>query len=182
MAANMLVRQTCLRPLPRQTALQSMRVFHSATQQKASLASGDGYHYESNKWARGDVLPADGTYIKGTVNDPTTYPPPQKMSGSLHWTFERVLSAALVPVVGATAVVSPNPVLDGILAVSIVLHSHLGYDQIGLDYLHKRKHPVAWPIFVWGTRIASVATLVGIYQLNTNDIGCTELIKRLWHA
>ena len=63
--------------------------------------------------------------LAGTVNDPTTVPTPRKAHGSLHWTFERTLSAALVPVVAATAVTSPNPILDGILGVSIVLHSHL---------------------------------------------------------
>jgi succinate dehydrogenase (ubiquinone) membrane anchor subunit len=64
-------------------------------------------------------------YVKGTVNDPTTYPPPSKFHGSYHWTFERLLSASLIPVVGATFVTSPHPVLDGILAVTLVVHSHM---------------------------------------------------------
>jgi succinate dehydrogenase (ubiquinone) membrane anchor subunit len=64
-------------------------------------------------------------YVKGNVNDPTTFPPPSKFQGSYHWTFERLLSASLVPVVGATFVTSPHPVLDGILAVTLVVHSHM---------------------------------------------------------
>lgn len=64
-------------------------------------------------------------YVKGTVNDPTPFPESNKAHGSIHWTFERALSAALIPVTAATAVVSANPVLDGILGVALIFHSHL---------------------------------------------------------
>lgn len=74
----------------------------------------------------------------GTVNDPTTFPAPNKYHGSLHWTFERVISAALIPVVGATFVTSPNPVLDGVLAASLVLHSHLVSENL-VYYVMLRK-------------------------------------------
>ncbi|PSR81271.1 hypothetical protein PHLCEN_2v6431 [Hermanssonia centrifuga] len=42
------------------------------------------------------------------------------------------------------------------------------------DYLHKRKFPILGPVASWGLRAATVATLVGIYQFNTNDIGQTS--------
>lgn len=65
---------------------------------------------------------------KGTVNDPTTYPPPSKTHGSYHWAFERLLSAGLVPLTAAAFITSGSayPVLDGILGVSLVMHSHIG--------------------------------------------------------
>ena len=65
---------------------------------------------------------------KGTVNDPTTFPPPQKSAGSHHWTFERLLSAGLVPLTAAAFVTSgsPAPLLDGLLGISLVVHSHIG--------------------------------------------------------
>lgn len=65
---------------------------------------------------------------KGTVNDPTTFPPPSKSHGSYHWAFERLLSAALVPMTAAAFVTSGSnyPILDGILGVSLVMHSHIG--------------------------------------------------------
>lgn len=79
--------------------------------------------------SRSPSLPADsfsrGTDVQGTVNDPTPFPAPNKAHGSYHWTFERLLSASLVPLVGATAVSSVNPILDGILSVAIVAHSHM---------------------------------------------------------
>lgn len=63
--------------------------------------------------------------VQGTVNDPTTFPAPNKAHGSYHWTFERALSAALVPLVASTAVSSVNPVVDGVLAVALVAHTHI---------------------------------------------------------
>lgn len=67
----------------------------------------------------------DLAYVKGTINDPTTFPTPNRAHGSIHWTFERSLSAALVPVTAATAIASPNPLLDGLLGVTLIMHSHL---------------------------------------------------------
>ncbi|GJE90910.1 succinate dehydrogenase cytochrome B small subunit domain-containing protein [Phanerochaete sordida] len=125
-----------------------------------------------------------GPIYKGTVNDPTTFPPPNRSHGSYHWAFERLLSAALVPMTAAAFVTSGSsyPVLDGILGISLVVHSHLGFDSIVVDYLHPRKFPVIGPASTWTLRALTVATLVGVYQFNTNDIGLTELIAKVWHA
>ncbi|BGP55430.1 membrane anchor subunit of succinate dehydrogenase, Sdh4 [Rhodotorula sphaerocarpa] len=120
--------------------------------------------------------------VEGTVNDPTTFPPPNKAHGQYHWTFERLLSAALVPLVGATAVSSVNPVLDGVLCTAIVAHTHMGFDNILTDYLHPRKFPVLGRIMAWGLRLATAGVLIGVYQFETNDIGLTELLKKMWHA
>lgn len=63
--------------------------------------------------------------VEGTVNDPTPFPAPNKAHGQYHWTFERLLSVSLVPLIGATAVSSVNPVLDGVLCTALVAHSHM---------------------------------------------------------
>ena len=82
------------------------------------------------------------------------------------------------------------PVLDGLLGISLVMHSHIGvdhvqtvldtvhysslgaqFDAILVDYLHKRKFPVLGPLTTWTLRAATVGVLVGVYQFNTNDIG-----------
>ncbi|KAF8656460.1 hypothetical protein AX16_002545 [Volvariella volvacea WC 439] len=125
-----------------------------------------------------------GPIYKGTANDPTTFPPPSRIHGSYHWAFERVLSAGLVPLtVAAFATSGTNyPVLDGILGMSLIMHSHIGFDAILVDYVHKRKFPVIGPIASWTLRAATVGALVGVYQFNTNDIGLTELIAKLWAA
>ncbi|KAI5480474.1 succinate dehydrogenase (ubiquinone) membrane anchor subunit [Pseudohyphozyma bogoriensis] len=121
-------------------------------------------------------------YVEGTVNDPIPFPAPNKSHGSYHWTFERALSAALVPLIAGTAVSSVNPIYDGILSVAIVAHSHMGFDQLLTDYLHPRKFPTIGPIMIWLLRAATGGVLVGIYQFNTNDIGLTELVKKVWTA
>jgi len=125
-----------------------------------------------------------GPLIRGNVNDATPYPPPSKSHGSHHWAFERLLSAALIPLTGAAFVVSgtAHPILDGLLAVSLIVHSHIGFDASLTDYLHPRKFPIIGPLMTWLVRGLTAGALVGIYQFNTNDIGLTELINRLWHA
>jgi succinate dehydrogenase (ubiquinone) membrane anchor subunit len=66
--------------------------------------------------------------LQGTVNDPTSFPESSRTHGSHHWAFERLLSAALVPMTGAVFVVSGSqyPILDGLLAFSLIIHSHIG--------------------------------------------------------
>jgi len=125
-----------------------------------------------------------GPIYKGTVNDPTTFPTPSKSAGSHHWAFERLLSAGLVPLTAAAFVTSgtSHPVLDGLLGISLVMHSHIGFDAVLVDYLHKRKFPILGPVATWTLRTVTLGVLVGVYQFNTNDIGLTELIARVWTA
>lgn len=70
----------------------------------------------------------DAAVYKGTVNDPTDFPPPSRTHGSYHWAFERILCAGLIPLTGAAFAGSTTafPVLDGLLAISLVMHSHIG--------------------------------------------------------
>lgn len=90
-------------------------------------------------------------------------------------------------------VVSPTayPILDGVLAMSLVVHSHIGvsifhsiesinasetfrcskFDSMVVDYLHSRKFPKLGPIVTWGLRLATTGVLVGVYQFNTEDVG-----------
>ncbi|KAI0051851.1 mitochondrial inner membrane protein [Auriscalpium vulgare] len=125
-----------------------------------------------------------GPIYKGTVNDPTSFPPPSKSHGSYHWAFERLLSAGLVPLTAAAFVTSGTsaPLIDGLLGVSLVMHSHIGFDAVLVDYLHPRKFPVLGKVLTWTLRATTVGVLVGVYQFNTEDIGLTELISRVWHA
>ena len=69
---------------------------------------------------------------RGTVNDPTPFPAPSKTHGSYHWAFERFLSAALLPITGAAFVTtgSQYPLIDALLGVSLVIHSHIGVSSL----------------------------------------------------
>ncbi|KAI0264859.1 CybS-domain-containing protein [Gloeopeniophorella convolvens] len=125
-----------------------------------------------------------GPIYKGTVNDPTSFPAPNKAHGSYHWSFERLLAAGLVPLTGAAFVTSGSgaPLLDGLLGVSLLVHSHIGFDAILVDYVHKRKFPTLGPLLAWALRLTTLGVGVGVYQFNTNDVGLTELIRRVWTA
>ncbi|KDN39610.1 hypothetical protein K437DRAFT_270230 [Tilletiaria anomala UBC 951] len=126
---------------------------------------------------------AQASYIKGTVNDPTTFPPPSASHGSYHWAFERAISVAIVPIIAAAGVKhGTSGLLDGALALTLVVHSHLGFEQIVADYLHKRKYPILGPVSSWGLRAATLASIYGLYEFNTNDIGLSELVAKLWTA
>ena len=106
-------------------------------------------------------------------NDATPFPQPSKVEGSHHWSYERLLAAALIPLTGTAAVVSGSayPIIDGTLGVSLIIHSHIGLDACFTDYLHERKFPVIGMLSKWGLRAATAGALVGIYSFNTQDIG-----------
>src|SRR5260370_11700190 len=57
-------------------------------------------------------------------NNATPFPPPSKVEGSYHWSYERLLAAALIPLTGSAVVVSGSayPIIDGILGVSLIIH------------------------------------------------------------
>jgi hypothetical protein len=78
---------------------------------------------------------------KGTINDSTKFPEPSRIYGSRHWAFKRLLPASLIPMIGAVAATSasPYPILDGVLALSLVVHSHIG---VSLE--------VSWTAFLTG--------------------------------
>ncbi|WFD25735.1 membrane anchor subunit of succinate dehydrogenase, Sdh4 [Malassezia nana] len=127
----------------------------------------------------GPLIHPGGSYIKGTVNEPTEYPKPNAAHGSYHWAFERLISASLVPMIAlATVKHGACGTLDGVLSATLLLHSHIGFDALLVDYLDKRKFPVAGPLAKWILRAATVATAVGLYD----DVGLTELVAKLWTA
>jgi len=45
------------------------------------------------------------------------------------------------------------------------------FDSDITDYLHTCKFPIMRQLGKWGLRTAILATLVGVYQFNTNDVG-----------
>jgi len=125
-----------------------------------------------------------GPIPRGTVNDSLPFPESSRSEGSYHWAFERLLSASLIPLTISAFVTSGShyPILDGVLGMSLVVHSHIGFDAVVADYLHTRKFPVWGNIAKWGLRLATATALVGVYQFNTDDIGLTELIVKIWKA
>ncbi|OLL22454.1 Oligosaccharide translocation protein rft1 [Neolecta irregularis DAH-3] len=129
------------------------------------------------------IAPVQPQIIQGTVNDATPIPPPNKAHGSYHWTFERLISVALVPLIAAPfAAGSVYPVVDAILASTLVIHSHSGFDSMLTDYIPKRIYPKTAKTAGILLKTATGLVLLGLYEFETNDVGITEMIRRVWQA
>ncbi|KAK4191816.1 CybS-domain-containing protein [Podospora australis] len=133
--------------------------------------------------ARRDILPPLPQKVKGTVNDAAPVPPPSPSHGSYHWTFDRLVAASLIPItVAPFAAGSLNPTMDAILGATILIHSHTGFQNIIVDYVPQYRTPRARKIFTWGLNAATVVVGIALYEYETNDVGITETIKRVWAA
>ncbi|PWZ03621.1 hypothetical protein BCV70DRAFT_197821 [Testicularia cyperi] len=166
-------------------ALQPLRLSTVARNPQLRMIAGGSRAFQTSRSDKADAVAASrqGPYVKGTVNDPTPFPEPNSAHGSNHWAFERTLSVALIPLVAAgMAKHGSSALLDGALALSLVVHSHIGFDCILTDYLHKRKFPILGPIGSWGLRAITLASLYGLYEFNTNDVGLSELVAKAWTA
>lgn len=51
-----------------------------------------------------------------------------------------------------------------------------------IDYLPTWKVPKTRIFFWWGLRAATLMVFVGLYEFETNDVGLTGAIKRIWTA
>ena len=50
------------------------------------------------------------------------------------------------------------------------------------DYFSTLKHPRLRKGFDWTLNIATVLVAYGFYEFETNDVGVTQAIKRIWTA
>lgn len=121
--------------------------------------------------------------MSNTVNDPVPVPEPNAAHGSYHWAFERLLAAGLVPLtVAPFAAGSLNPTMDAILCGAVLVHSHMGFQSVIIDYIPQKQYPGLRKLFWWGLNAATLLVGVGLYEFETNDVGVTEAIKRVWKA
>ncbi|KAJ4366220.1 membrane anchor subunit of succinate dehydrogenase, Sdh4 [Neocucurbitaria cava] len=132
---------------------------------------------------RNQILPPLPQKIVGTTNDPVPVPDPAPAHGSYHWTFERLVSVGLIPVtIAPFAAGSLNPLTDSILCALLIIHSHIGFESCIIDYFPKKRVPLLYNASMWALRIGTVALGLALYSFETNDVGITEAIARLWHA
>lgn len=71
---------------------------------------------------------------------------------------------------------------DAILCATILIHSHIGFTSCIVDYLPPKRIPKTRKLFDWGLKAATVVVGVGLYEFETNDVGLTEAIHRIWTA
>ncbi|RCI12415.1 hypothetical protein L249_0457 [Ophiocordyceps polyrhachis-furcata BCC 54312] len=132
---------------------------------------------------RSAILPPGPQRIEGGVNEAAPVPEPNATHGSYHWTFERLLAAGLVPLtIAPFASGSLNPAMDAILCSAVLIHSHMGFQQVIIDYVPKKRYPGLRKVCWWGLNLATLTVGVGLYEFETNDVGVVETIKRIWKA
>lgn len=51
-----------------------------------------------------------------------------------------------------------------------------------IDYFPKYRVPKTYNSFMWLLRFATIGTAVGLYEFETNDIGVTAAIQKIWKA
>ncbi|GKZ33729.1 membrane anchor subunit of succinate dehydrogenase, Sdh4 [Aspergillus brasiliensis] len=133
--------------------------------------------------ARKQILPPLPQTIQGTMNDPAPIPKSHPTEGSYHWTFERLVSASLVPLcIAPFAAGSMSPVMDAVICSAIVVHSHIGFHASITDYFPTRRVPKTHTFMIWLLRAFTLSTAVGLYEFETNDVGVTEALRRVWNA
>jgi succinate dehydrogenase (ubiquinone) membrane anchor subunit len=132
---------------------------------------------------RNQILPPLPQKIIGTTNDPVPVPDPDYAHGSYHWSFERIVSAGLIPLtIAPFAAGSLNPLTDSILCALLVVHSHIGFESCIIDYFPAKRVPFVRKASMWALRAGTVALGLALYSFETNDVGITEAVARLWHA
>ncbi|KAL6708818.1 membrane anchor subunit of succinate dehydrogenase, Sdh4 [Coniothyrium glycines] len=132
---------------------------------------------------RNQILPPLPQKVVGTANDPVPVPNPDYTHGSYHWTFERLVSVGLVPLaIAPFAAGSLNPLTDSILCALLVVHSHIGFESCIIDYFPKNRVPLVRSAAMWALRLGTLTLGVALYSFETNDVGITEAVARLWHA
>ena len=84
----------------------------------------------------------------------------------------------LAPFIGG----SLNPLMDAVFCGTILIHSHIGFQSVIIDYIPTWRLPRIRKLFWWGLNLATVVVGVGLYEFETNDVGVTEAVKRIWKA
>ncbi|KAG0182302.1 membrane anchor subunit of succinate dehydrogenase, Sdh4 [Apophysomyces sp. BC1034] len=102
--------------------------------------------------------------------------------GTFHWTIERASAVALIPLISTQMIYGAHPISDGLLGVVLPYHVHMGFDACITDYIPKRVYPRLHRVANWTLMGTTGLVMWGCYEFNTNDVGLTEVIQRIWAA
>lgn len=96
------------------------------------------------------------------------------------WVMEKVVSAAL-PILLPTALIMENQILDGLLSVLVVIHTHWGLEAIITDYARPSVVGNVVPKVLHSSLLLlSAATLAGLLLLINNGPGVAKTMKNFW--
>lgn len=121
--------------------------------------------------------------VAGTVNDASTFPVPDHLHGSYHWSYERLLAISMVPLAITPFVAGvEHPMVDSLLSVGLMFHCQIGFQSCIIDYIPKRVYGIWHTIAMRLLDAGTVVGLYGVYLLETDSNGLFDLISRMWVA
>lgn len=83
----------------------------------------------------------------------------------------RILSGALVPLTLAPFIGgSFNPVMDAVFCAAVLVHSHIGFQSVIIDYIPIKRMPGIRKLFMWGLNLATLLVGIGLYEFETSNI------------
>ncbi|EGW31152.1 uncharacterized protein SPAPADRAFT_63063 [Spathaspora passalidarum NRRL Y-27907] len=122
-------------------------------------------------------------YIVGTVNDAYIPPPTKHIDGSYHWTYDRVVTIGMIPLMMTPFIAGIEfPMVDSALSTLLLWHCHAGFKSCIIDYIPERVYGI-WHKMATGLLTAgSCLGMYGIYVMETANNGLFELLSNIWHA
>ncbi|KAI8645599.1 CybS-domain-containing protein [Parasitella parasitica] len=96
--------------------------------------------------------------------------------------MERGSAIALIPILSTQLIYGAHPIADGLLGVVLPYHIYMGFDSCITDYIPKRVYPRLHKLANWTLAGSTGLVMWGCYEFNTNDIGITEFLQRLFAA
>lgn len=128
------------------------------------------------------TIPQPPGNIVGTVNDAYVPPTPNSLHGSKHWTFERVVTIGMVPLMVAP-LITGSSISDAAMSSLLLYHMYAGFQSCIIDYIPKRVygsiHTAAMAVLTLGTAVAGY----GVYKIEQeNEDGLFGVLKKLWKA
>lgn len=72
--------------------------------------------------------------------------------------------------------------MDALFGALLLIHSHIGFGAMITDYLPTKRVPKTRKAAEWLLKAATLTVGVGLYEFETNDVGITEAVKRIWKA
>lgn len=121
--------------------------------------------------------------IVGTVNDAYVPPAPNHYEGGHHWTYERIVSSALVPLAAVPFVLGVHyPMVDATFCITLMIHCHAGFKACIIDYIPERVYGVWHKAATRLLTLGSWVGLYGIYLLETEANGLFDLCSRIFSA
>ncbi|EDO16868.1 hypothetical protein Kpol_1024p21 [Vanderwaltozyma polyspora DSM 70294] len=131
------------------------------------------------------ALPQAPGGVRGDVNEAYVPPKADKMHGSYHWDFERIVAVSIIPLVTIpTLGLSSMPLhstIDAVLCVTAMSHFFLEFQSCITDYVQKRVYGKIQNYAMYLLYGGSLLSLIGIYNLQSEENqGFTGLLTKVF--